>query len=75
MVSNMKPKSFHNSELFVDSWKIIHNPNGSFKEVFVGKVRMRQENSLMYLGHILSNENSNMPNIIHKKNKTIGTQK
>ena len=75
MVSKMKPKYFHNSELFVDSWKIKHNPNGSFKEELIGKVKMNQENSLMYLGHMLSNESSNLPNIIHKKNKTIGTQK
>ena len=75
MVFKMKPKDYHNTELFVDSWEMTHKPNGQFEEKYVGKVKMSQEKSFMYLGHMLSNDGSNMPNIIHKKNKTISTQK
>ena len=31
--------------------------------------------TFLYLGHVLSNDGSKMPNINHKKNKTIGTKK
>ena len=36
---------------------------------------MIEEKSLVYLGHVMSNDGSNLPNIINKKNKSIGTQK
>ena len=75
MVSKMKPQYGHRTELFVDTWKLKHLAKGRFEEEFVGKVAMNQENSLMYLGHVLSKDGSNMPNILHKRNKTISTQK
>ena len=75
MVSKMKLKEFHKTELFVDSWNLSHKPNDIFEEKYIGKVEMIQENSLLYLGHMLSKDGSNMPNILHKKNKTISTQK
>ena len=75
VVSKMKQKYIHETELFVDSWKLKHLPDGSFEEEFLGKVPMSEEKTFMYLGHMLSNDGSNMPNIIHKKNKTIGTKK
>ena len=36
---------------------------------------MMEENSMIYLGHVISKDGSNMPNITHKINKSIGTQK
>ena len=36
---------------------------------------MKEENSLLYLGHMISKDGRNMPNIFHKTNKSIGTQK
>ena len=75
VVSKMKQKYIHETELFVDSWKLKHLPDGSSEEKFLGKVPMSEEKTFMYLGHMLSNDGSNMPNIIHKKNKTIGTKK
>ena len=59
----------------MDSWKIDPLENGVMKEEFIGKVKMEEEESLLYLGYMLSKKNSNMPNIIHKKHKSIGTQK
>ena len=75
VVSKVKSKSYINSNLFVDSWKLEHTDSNTFKEEFVGKVPMEETNSLLYLGYMLSNTKSNMPNIIHKKNKSIGTQR
>ena len=42
---------------------------------FIGKSEMECQDSLLYLGHVLSQDGRNMKNIIHKKNKSIGTQK
>ena len=75
VVSKMKLKSYHRSELFVDKWTLKHNEDGEMKEDFIGKVPMKEENSFVYLGHVLSKDGSNMPNIIHKENKSIGTQR
>ena len=74
-VSKMKPQSCHKSELFVDSWKIKHQTDGTMEEEFVGKVPMIEESSLVYLGHVLSHDGSNTKNILHKRNKSFGTQK
>ena len=75
IVSKVKPQLFHKSELFVDSWQLKHQTDGSMEEEFVGKVPMKEENSLLYLGHMISKDARNMPNIFHKTNKSIGTQK
>ena len=45
------------------------------KENYIGKVNISNEKSLTYLGHVLSEDGRNMPNILHKKAKSIGTQK
>ena len=74
-VSKMKTNSSHQTELFVDSWKVKHNIDGTMEECFEGKVPMMEENSLLYLGYVISKDGSNMPNISHKTNKSIGTQK
>ena len=55
VVSKVKSKSYINSNLFVDSWKLEHTDSNTFKEEFVGKVPMEETNSLLYLGYMLSN--------------------
>ena len=75
VVSKMKLKSFQKSELFVDKWTLEHLEDGTIKEEFFGKVPMKEEESFVYLGHVLSKDGKNMPNIIHKQHKVIGTQK
>ena len=75
IVSKVKPEPFHKPQLSVDAWKLEHTKSGNLKEEFTGKVDISDENSLMYLGYVLSNKGSNLPNISHKKNKSIGTQK
>ena len=52
IVSKVKPQTFDNSELFVDSWQLKHQADGSMQEEFVGKVPMKEENSLLYLGKL-----------------------
>ena len=44
-------------------------------EEYIGKVAIDNEESLLYLGDVLSNDGSNTKNILHKRNKSIGTQK
>ena len=44
-------------------------------EEFKGKVPIKEENSLMYLGFMLSKKGDNLENIFHNRNKSIGTQK
>ena len=56
-------------------WKLNHGSNGNMKEEFIGKSEMESQDSLLYLGHVLSQDGRNMTNIIHKKNKSISTQK
>ena len=75
IVSKAKTNSFLKPALFVDSWKLIHNKNKTMEETFMGKIPMEEKNSLLYLGYMLSQNKSNMPNINHKKNKSKGTQK
>lgn len=45
------------------------------KDEFVSKVPIDTEDSLLYLGHVISQKGDNINNIIHKRNKIIGTQK
>ena len=75
IISKVKHQSFHKPQLTVDTWKLKHTKSGNMIEEFQGKVELKEEESLMYLGYMLSNKGSNMPNIIHKRNKSIGTQK
>ena len=71
VVSKVKPESFHKSELFVDKWILNHTEDGQMKEDFIGKVPMNEESSFVYLGHMLSKDGSNMPNIIQKKTNQL----
>ena len=76
MVVSKKPiHSFQNPELEVYAWKLKHKPNGDMVESFIGKVKIQNEDSLMYLGHVFDQRGGNMKNILHKRNKALGTQK
>ena len=75
IVSKVKPEQFQKPELKEDSWEVIHAEDGSMNEYFRGKVNIEEENSLIYVGFMLSKNGDNMKNIIHKQNKTIGTKK
>jgi hypothetical protein len=75
LISKGKHQSYHKPKLTVDPWELNHEEDGNIREEFKGKVPIEEENSLMYLGYMLSNKGSNMENITHKRNKVIGTQK
>ena len=75
IVSKRKPHKFQEPALYVDSWKTEHMENGDIEETFNGKLKMTEEKSLLYLGHVLSKQGGIMENINHKKNKAIGTEK
>ena len=75
IVSKKQVASFQNPELKVDAWKLTHEPNGNMTEEYVGKVGMENVDSFLYLGHVLSQDGGNMKNILHKRNRSLGTQK
>ena len=67
--------SFHTPELNVDAWNLTHGTDGSMKEDFIGKIKIENQDSLLYLGHVMPQDGTNMKNIINKRNKSLGTQK
>ena len=75
VVSKKNVHSFQNPDLEVDAWHLKHEPNGNMIEEFIGKVKIDNEKSLLYLGHVLTKDGNNMPNILHKRNRSLGTQK
>ena len=74
-VSKRKPYSFQTPALSVDAWETKHKENGDTEEIFMGEKYIKEESSLMYLGHVLSKNGGNLENIIDKRNKSFGTQK
>ena len=62
------------NELSVDKW-IVNYTDTEVKEEFVGPVTIGKCSEQKYLGFVLSNTGSNMPNIKALKNKSIGTIK
>ena len=69
------PESAIDHDLEVDSWKADHDKNGDFYETFEGKVKMKEANEHKYLGFVISNNASNVPNILDKKGKVTGIQR
>ena len=75
IVCKKKPESFLHPNIEVDQWKVEHLKSDNVIDKFVGKTSIKEDKSLMYLGHMLSQNGDNMPNIIFMRNKSIGTQK
>ena len=59
-------------ELKVDSWKVSHDRNGNFLESYEGKQIIKEAKEHKYLGFVISNTASNVPNILEKKGKVAG---
>ena len=75
IISKRKPESFLKLNLKVDAWEVTHAENGDIIEELKGKGDMKEEDSLMYLGYMLSNNGDNMKNIIHKRKQGHRTSK
>ena len=75
ITSKRKLPSFLTPALSVDSWEMKHEDNGDISENFTGKQAMQEEDSLLYLGHVISKNGGNMSNIIGRRNNSIGTEK
>ena len=75
LVSKVSPQIFLKPKLTVDTWELSHERNGDMKEEYTGKAQMKEEVSLMYLGFMLSKKGTNIENIKHKGNRSIGVQK
>ena len=67
IVSKRKPYRYEAPALTVDIWNLEHKENGDTKESFMGKEIVKEENSLKYLGHVISKKGGNIENIINKK--------
>ena len=72
-VLKVKPKSYHNPNLTVNTWELSVE-EAVLKEEFRGKEPIEDENSLMYLGFMISNRGQNIENINNKQTRSIGTQ-
>ena len=76
LVGSMKKKfNFLLTNLQVDTRKSTHNKEGNLVDTFVGKTDMEDVKDIMYLGVAISCDRKNEKNIIHKRNKSFGTQK
>ena len=62
-------------DIEVDSWMVNHDTKGNFSEEYVGKTKMKEAEEYKYLGFVISNSASNVPNILDKKGKVAGIQK
>ena len=60
------------SDLFIDVWSQKHNKNDQLIETFEGKVPMTNVSEQKYLGFILSEDGSNLKNIIEKQKRANG---
>ena len=58
--------------LQVDNWKVSHDKNGHFSENYEGKHAMIKAKEHKYLGFVISDNASNVPNILDKKEKVAG---
>ena len=60
------------SELFIDHSSKTHDKDGNLIESFEGKVKMLQVPEQRYLGFILSEDGSNLKNIMSKQKRSFG---
>ena len=60
------------SELFIDHWSETHDKEGHLIEAFEAKVKMLQVPEQRYLGFIISEDGSNLKNIMSKQKRSFG---
>ena len=75
VTSKVPPQQFFNPKLIVDTWELTHESNGNMKEEYTGKAEIKEVITLMYLIFMLSKKGTNIENIKHKGNRSIGVQK
>ena len=76
LVSKKKdvPEYLH-SKLEVDTWKTIFDQEEELTEIYDGKKLMEEVKQIKYLGVIISQDGKNMPDILEKRKRSLGTQK
>ena len=70
-----KSVKIEETDLFIDYWSKKHNKKDHIIENFEGKVKMKNVHEQKYLGFIISDDGSNMKNIISKGNRAQGIKK
>ena len=63
------------SDFKVDTWRLVFDQEGNMIEIFDGKKTMKEVTEIKYVGVIISQNVSNMPDIMNKRNRAFGTQK
>ena len=69
---NVKPEE---TELYIDHWSEEHDKDDNLIEKFEGKIMMKHVQELKYLGFIISEDRSNMKNIIAKEKQAFGIKR
>ena len=70
-----KPASIIDQDIKVDTWNIDHDQHGNLIEEYGGKVAIEEAKEYKYLGFVISDTASNVPNILDKKGKVSGIHK
>ena len=70
-----KKSEFFENNLYIDHWSEKHKLSDKFIETFEGKIKMKHVKEQKYLGVILSQDGSNMNNILAKEKRSIGIRK
>ena len=71
-MGNVKNVSLPNN-LEVDSWEVKYDEQDNLVETEGKKLEMQEEYEIKYLGFVISGNASNVPNILDKKKKSLGT--
>ena len=76
IVSKQKevPEFLH-TKLEVDTWKSTFDKDEVMTESYDGKKVMEEVKQIKYLGVVISHDGKNMPDILEKKNRSLGTHK
>ena len=64
-----------NQKLEVDTWKKDYDKEDNLHEEEGGKKTMIEVQELKYLGFVIASSARNVPNIIERKRKSMGTPK
>ena len=63
------------TELYIDNWSEGHDKDDNLIEKFEGKIMMKNVKEQKYLGFTISEDGSNMKNIIAKEKRAYGIKK
>ena len=66
---------FLHTQLEMDTWKSTFYKDEVMTESYDGKKVMEEVKQIKYMGVVISHDGKNMPDILQKKNRSLGTHK